>query len=170
MKDGDRGRKLPKGIETESPLGEGIVLTRLDELINWGRKNSIWPLPFATACCGIEFMGTVSSVFDLSRFGAEVVRFSPRQSDLLLVAGTITYKQVPILRRIYAQMCEPKWVIAMGVCASSGGFYDNYCTLQGIDKVIPVDYYIAGCPPRPEAVLQALLDLQKRIESNPAPK
>jgi NADH-quinone oxidoreductase subunit B len=164
------GRVLPNGMSLDSPLGEGIVLTRLDAAINWGRKNSLWPMPFGTACCAIEFMGTVSSVFDLSRFGAELVRFSPRQSDLLLVSGTVTYKQAPVLRRIYDQMCEPKWVIAMGVCASSGGFYDNYCTLQGIDKVVPVDYYIAGCPPRPEAVLQALIALQKRIEKNPAPR
>lgn len=163
-------RSIARGAHRESPVGEGIYLTRLDVALNWARKNSIWPLPFGTACCAIEFMGIVSSVFDLSRFGAEVVRFSPRQSDLLLVAGTVTYKQAPVLRLIYEQMCEPKWVIAMGVCASSGGFYDNYCTLQGIDKVIPVDYYVAGCPPRPEAVLQALLDLQKRIESNPAPR
>jgi NADH-quinone oxidoreductase subunit B len=163
-------RILPKGAAVESPLGEGVVLTRLDAAINWGRKNSLWPMPFGTACCAIEFMGTLSSVFDLSRFGAELLRFSPRQSDLLLVSGTVTYKQAPVLRRIYEQMCEPKWVIAMGVCASSGGFYDNYCTLQGIDKVVPVDYYIAGCPPRPEAVIQALMELQRRIEQNPAPR
>jgi NADH-quinone oxidoreductase subunit B len=113
-----RERTLPKGAVLDSPLGEGVVLTRLDAAINWGRKNSLWPMPFGTACCAIEFMGTLSSVFDLSRFGAELLRFSPRQSDLLLVSGTVTYKQVPILRRIYEQMCEPKWVIAMGVCAS----------------------------------------------------
>ena len=147
-----------------------VILTRLDVALNWARKNSLWPLPFGTACCAIEFMSMVSSVFDLSRFGAEVVRFSPRQSDLLIVAGTVTYKQAPILRRIYEQMAEPRWVISMGVCASSGGFYDNYCTLQGIDKVIPVDFYVAGCPPRPEAVLQALVEIQKRIEANPAPR
>ena len=161
-------RILPKGAASESPIGEGVVLTRLDAAINWGRKNSLWPMPFGTACCAIEFMGTLSSVFDLSRFGAEVLRFSPRQSDLLLVSGTVTYKQAPVLRRIYEQMGEPKWVIAMGVCASSGGFYDNYCTLQGIDKVIPVDYYVAGCPPRPEAIMQAVLDLQERIVRNRA--
>lgn len=163
-------RALPAGVAHDPRMGEGVILTRLDAALNWGRKNSLWPMPFGTACCAIEFMGTVSSVFDLSRFGAELVRFSPRQADLLLVSGTVTYKQVPILRRIYDQMPEPKWVIAMGVCASSGGFYDNYCTLQGIDKVIPVDYYIAGCPPRPEAVLQALVDLQNRIVRNPAPR
>ena len=167
-RDGDRavipsGRILPRGIHEESPVGEGVYLTKLDAAINWARKNSLWPLPFGTACCAIEFMGVVSSVFDLSRFGAEVVRFSPRQSDLLLVAGTVTYKQAPILKRIYEQMADPKWVISMGVCASSGGFYDNYCTLQGIDKVIPVDYYVAGCPPRPEAVIQAVVDLQQRL-------
>ncbi len=164
------GKSLARGAHVMSPVGEGVYLTRLDAVINWARKNSMWPLPFGTACCAIEFMGILSSVFDLSRFGAEVVRFSPRQSDLLIISGTVTYKQAPILRLIYDQMCEPKWVIAMGVCASSGGFYDNYCTLQGIDKVIPVDYYVAGCPPRPEAVMQALLDLQKRVESNPAPR
>lgn len=155
---------------TESPdlLRDAVVVTRLDEVVNWGRKNSLWPLPFGTACCAIEFMGTVSSVFDISRFGAELVRFSPRQADLIIVAGTINYKMAPILKRIYDQMCEPRWVIAMGVCASSGGFYDNYCTLQGIDKIIPVDYYIAGCPPRPEAVLQAVIDLQGRLSRSKA--
>lgn len=155
---------------TESPdlLRDAVVITRLDEVVNWGRKNSLWPLPFGTACCAIEFMGTVSSVFDISRFGAELVRFSPRQADLIIVAGTINYKMAPILKRIYDQMCEPRWVVAMGVCASSGGFYDNYCTLQGIDKIIPVDYYIAGCPPRPEAVLQAVMDLQERLSRSKA--
>ena len=150
--------------------GEPYMTTTVDAALDWARKNSLWPLPFATACCGIEFMSSVSSIFDISRFGSELLRFSPRQADLLLVAGTVTYKEAPILRRIYDQMCEPKWVVAMGVCASSGGFYDNYCTLQGIDKVIPVDYYIAGCPPRPEALLNTLLEIQKRITANPAAK
>ncbi len=162
--------RLPKGALKGDLPPESVVLTRLDAALNWARKNSLWPMPFGTACCAIEFMAMVSSVFDLSRFGAEVVRFSPRQSDLLLVAGTITYKQAPILRRIYEQMPEPKWVISMGVCASSGGFYDDYCTVQGIDKVIPVDLYVAGCPPRPEAVMQALLDLQTQITSGRAPR
>jgi len=143
--------------------------TRRDAVVAWGRKFSLWPLPFGTACCAIEFMGAVSSVFDISRFGAELVRFSPRQSDLLIVAGTVTFKQAPILKQIYDQMSEPKWVISMGVCASSGGFYDNYCTVQGIDRIIPVDVYIAGCPPRPEAIFEAVLKLQDKIQ-NPAGK
>jgi NADH-quinone oxidoreductase subunit B len=163
---GPGGARVRSGYDAD--LGEGVILTKLDEMVNWGRKNSLWPLPFGTACCAIEFMGVVSSVFDISRFGAELVRFSPRQADLMIVAGTVTYKQAPILKRIYDQMCEPKWVISMGVCASSGGFYDNYCTLQGIDKVIPVDLYVAGCPPRPEALLQALVELQQRITRNKA--
>jgi NADH-quinone oxidoreductase subunit B len=163
-----RGLKTLDREDGEGALADAVVLTRLDEVVNWGRRNSLWPLPYATACCGIEFMGVVSSVFDISRFGAELVRFSPRQADLLIVAGTVNYKQAPILKRIYDQMSDPKWVIAMGVCASSGGFYDNYCTLQGIDKVIPVDYYVGGCPPRPEALLETILDLQKRITRNKA--
>ncbi len=148
----------------ESILKDSVITTRLDDAVNWGRKNSLWPLPFGTACCAIEFMGVVSSMFDISRFGAELVRFSPRQSDLLLVAGTISYKQAPILKRIYEQMCEPKWVMAMGACTVAGAFYDNYCTLQGIDKVVPVDIYVPGCPPRPEAVLDGLVKLQAKIE------
>ena len=142
------------------------LTTRRDAVVAWGRKNSLWPLPFATACCAIEFMSVAASVFDISRFGAELLRFSPRQADLLLIAGTVTFKQAPSLKQIYEQMPEPKWVISMGVCASSGGFYNNYCTVQGIDQVIPVDVYIAGCPPRPEAILEAVLKLQSKI-SNP---
>ena len=148
----------------EGVLENAVVTTRLEAAVKWGRKNSLWPMPFGTACWAIEFMGVVSSMFDISRFGAEMVRFSPRQSDLLLVAGTITYKQAPILRRIYEQMCEPKWVIAMGACTSGGAFYDNYCTLQGIDKVVPVDIYVPGCPPRPEALLDGILKLQQKID------
>jgi len=146
----------------------GLITTRLDEVVKWGRKNSLWPLPFGTACCAIEFMSTVASVFDISRFGAELVRFSPRQSDLLLVAGTINYKMGPIMKRIYDQMCEPKYVISMGACACSGGFYDNYATIQGINQIVPVDVYIPGCPPRPEAVLDAIIKLQKKIDDTPA--
>jgi NADH-quinone oxidoreductase subunit B len=142
-----------------------ILTTRKDAVLAWGQKNSLWPMPFGTACCAIEFMSVVSSVFDIARFGAELVRFSPRQSDLLLVAGTVTFKQGPILKQIYEQMPDPKWVISMGVCASSGGFYNNYCTVQGIDQIIPVDVYISGCPPRPEAILEAIIKLQHKIEN-----
>jgi len=125
-------------------------------------------MPYGTACCAIEFMGAVSSMFDVSRFGAEVVRFSPRQSDLLLVMGTINYKQAPVLKKIYEQMCEPKWVVAVGACASSGGFYNNYSVVQGIDEVIPVDVYVPGCPPRPEQILDAVMKIQQKIETHPA--
>jgi NADH-quinone oxidoreductase subunit B len=148
-------------VALESPSNH--ITTRLRQAVNWGRKYSLWPLPFGTACCAIEFMSTVSSYNDISRFGAEAVRFSPRQSDLMIVAGTISYKQAPILKTIYAQMCEPKWVISMGVCACSGGFYNNYSTLQGIDHIIPVDHYIAGCPPTPENLLCGLVALQERV-------
>jgi len=148
----------------EVNLGDAFVTTTVDAVVNWGRRNSLWPFPFGTACCAIEFMGMVSSVFDVSRFGAELVRFSPRQADLLIIAGTVTYKQAPILRRIYDQMLEPKWVISAGACATSGGFYDCYCTVPGIDEIIPVDIYIAGCPPRPEAFLEAIVQLQKKID------
>lgn len=145
-------------------FGDTVLTTRVDDLINWGRKYSLWPMPYGTACCAIEFMGTVSSMFDISRFGAEVVRFSPRQSDLLLVMGTINYKQAPVLKRIYEQMCEPKWVIAVGACASSGGFYNNYSVVQGIDEVIPVDVYVPGCPPRPEQIIDAVIKIQNKID------
>ena len=147
-------------------LGDSVLTTRIEDVVNWGRKYSLWPMPFGTACCAIEFMGAVSGAFDISRFGAEVVRFSPRQSDLLLVMGTINYKQAPILKKIYEQMCEPKWVISVGACASSGGFYDNYSVLQGIDEVVPVDVYVPGCPPRPEQILDAVAKLQNKIDPN----
>lgn len=142
-----------------------FLVTSLEKLINWGRKYSMWPYPFGTACCAIEFMAVTAADYDIARFGAELVRFSPRQADVLLVLGTITCKQAPILKRIYDQMPEPKWVIAVGVCASSGGFYQNYHTLQGIDSVIPVDVYVPGCPPRPEAILHAVTTLQERIQT-----
>ncbi|PHR55134.1 MAG: NADH-quinone oxidoreductase subunit B [Arcobacter sp.] len=145
-------------------LGDAVITTRLDEAVNWARESSLWPFVFGTACCAIEFMSTAASKHDISRFGAEVVRFSPRQADLLLVAGTISYKQAPILKQIYDQMPYPKWVISMGACACSGGFYDNYTTLQGIDEIIPVDVYVAGCPPRPESVLDALMMIQKDLK------
>ena len=154
------------GLETNIP--EGVLLTRLEDVINWGRKNSLWPMPFGTACCAIEFMGAVSSEYDVSRFGAELVRFSPRQADLLLVMGTINYKMAPILQKIYNQMCEPKWVIAVGACATCGGFYDNYSVIQGIDQIIPVDVYVAGCPPRPENILEGIIKLQQKITTDKA--
>lgn len=144
-------------------VDDGVVTTRLDAVINWGRKNSVWPLPFGTACCAIEFMGMAASRYDISRFGSEVLRFSPRQSDLLLVLGTINNKQAPVLRQIYAQMAEPKWVVSVGVCASSGGMYRTYATLQGIDRVVPVDVYVPGCPPRPETMLHGIMKLQEKI-------
>ncbi|MHC5067428.1 MAG: NADH-quinone oxidoreductase subunit B [Planctomycetota bacterium] len=156
--------EAPQGVAAgELSLGDSIITTKLSEVVNWARGNSLWPFPFGTACCAIEFMGSVSSVFDLSRFGAEVVRFSPRQADLMIIAGTVTYKMVPVLRQIYDQMCDPKWVISAGACACTGGFYDCYCTVPGVDEVVPVDIYVAGCPPRPEAFLEAVVQLQDKI-------
>ena len=140
-------------------------MTRLEEMVAWARKNSLWPFPFVTACCGIEFMSVASAHYDISRFGAEVMRFSPRQADLLIVAGTVTDKMAPVLRRIYDQMPEPKWVISMGVCASSGGFYRAYHVTQGIDEIVPVDVYVPGCPPTPEELIYAIMQLQKKISS-----
>ena len=142
---------------------EGFATTRLDALLGWARKYSLFAYPFATACCSQEFFAVASPRYDLSRFGAEAARFSPRQADLLWVVGTISQRQGPVLKRIYEQMMTPKWVIAFGTCASTGGFYDNYATLAGVDKVIPVDVYIPGCPPRPEMVLDALMLLQDKI-------
>lgn len=141
------------------------LTTRLDTMLDWARGNSLWPLPFGTACCAIEFMSSVSSHYDLARFGAEVVRFSPRQSDLMIVAGTIVDKMGPVLRTIYDQMPDPKWVVSMGACASSGGFYRAYHVVQGIDEIIPVDVYVPGCPPTPEGLIYGILELKKRIES-----
>jgi NADH-quinone oxidoreductase subunit B len=144
----------------------GFATTRVDDLLGWARKYSLFAYPFVTACCGMEFMAVTSPRFDIARFGAEAPRFSPRQSDLLWVVGTISQRQGPVLKRIFEQMMEPKWVLAFGTCASSGGFYDNYTTVPGIDKIIPVDVYIPGCPPRPEAVLDGLMLLQDKIARN----
>jgi NADH-quinone oxidoreductase subunit B len=144
-------------------FGDSVTTTTVESIVNWGRESSLWPMIFGTACCAIEFMSAASSRHDISRFGAEVLRYSPRQADLLIVAGTVSYKQAPILKQIYDQMPQPKWVIAMGACASSGGFYDNYTTVQGIDEIVPVDTYVAGCPPRPEALFDALLNIRDDV-------
>ncbi len=149
--------------------GEGeIVVTRVEAVLNWFRKNSMWPMPMGLACCAIELMGVAAARFDIARFGAEVMRFSPRQADCMIVAGTVTYKMAPQVRRIYDQMPSPKWVIAMGACASTGGMYRSYAVLQGVDRILPVDVYVSGCPPRPEALLDALIRLQEKVRREPA--
>ena len=155
---------LTKTEAPESYTGEGFALTRLEKVVGLARANSIWPLPFATSCCGIEFMATMASTYDLGRFGAERLSFSPRQADLLMVMGTIAKKMGPVLKQVYIQMAEPKWVIAVGACASSGGIFDTYSVLQGIDKIIPVDVYVPGCPPPPEAILDGILKIQELIK------
>ena len=160
---------MAKGRLSTLHVGEtqeegGALLTRVDAVINWARKNSIWPLPLGLSCCGIEFMATAASRFDMARFGAEVARFSPKQADLMLVAGTLTYKMGEACRRLYDQMAEPRWVMAMGACAASGGMFRSYPVVQGIDEIVPVDLYISGCPPRPEAVLKGLMTLQDKIK------
>jgi len=144
-------------------LDNSVVITKLEAVVNWARKYSFFQYPFVTACCGMEFMSVAGPKYDLDRFGAALPRFSPRQADLLMVVGTISHKQAPILVKVYNQMAEPKWVFAFGVCAVSGGFYDNYSTVQGIDTLIPVDVYVPGCPPRPEMVLDGLIKLQKKV-------
>ena len=154
-----------RGIRMGITLGNGIIATKVNEFLGWARKYSLFLYPFVTACCGMEFMSVACAHYDLDRFGAALPRFSPRQADLLFVVGTVSHKQAPILKRIYEQMCEPKWVVAFGVCASSGGFYDNYATVQGIDTIIPVDVYIPGCPPRPETIIDGIMKLQNKIQN-----
>jgi NADH-quinone oxidoreductase subunit B len=148
----------------QGEIPENTVLTSIDSVVNWCRKYSLWPMPFATACCGIELMAVGASRFDIARFGAEVMRFSPRQCDLMIVAGRVAMKMMPVLQRIWLQMPEPKWCISMGACASTGGIFDTYAVVQGIDRFIPVDVYIPGCPPRPEQILRAVMDLQGKIQ------
>ncbi|MCX8478376.1 MAG: NADH-quinone oxidoreductase subunit B [Chitinophagales bacterium] len=152
--------KAPPGFE-----GPGFFATSLDKVVGMARKNSIWPLPYATSCCGIEFMATMASHYDLARFGSERLGFSPRQCDLLMVMGTISKKMGPVLRQVYLQMAEPRWVLAVGACASSGGIFDTYSVLQGIDEIIPVDVYVPGCPPRPEAILDGFMKIQSLVEN-----
>ncbi len=158
--------RLPGTTVTERGLeGEGFLATNIDRFVGLARANSLWPLPFATSCCGIEFMATMAANYDLARFGSERLSFSPRQADMLLVAGTIAKKMGPVLKQVYLQMAEPRWVIAIGACASSGGIFDTYSVLQGIDRVIPVDVYVPGCPPRPEQILDGVMKLQEIVKN-----
>src|SRR3954466_5438164 len=149
----------------EGVVGEGFFATKLNDAVGLARANSLWPLPFATSCCGIEFMATMASHYDLARFGSERVSFSPRQADMLMVMGTIAKKMGPVLRQVYEQMAEPRWVIAVGACASSGGIFDSYPVLQGIDHILPVDVYVPGCPPRPEQILDGVMNIQRLIQN-----
>jgi len=148
----------------EKLLEGSAICSKFESVLGWARKFSLFPYPFVTACCGMEFMSVASSHYDLERFGAGFTRFTPRQADMLMVVGTINHKQAPVLKKIYEQMCEPKWVVAFGACASCGGPYDNYAVVQGIDKIIPVDIFIPGCPPRPETFLDALIKLQEKVQ------
>src|SRR6476660_3611426 len=157
--------KKPRIEDVETINGEGFQLATLDKVIAAARANSLWPLPFATSCCGIEFMATMGSHYDLARFGMERLSFSPRQADLLMVMGTIAKKMGPTLRQVYEQMAEPRWVLSVGACASSGGIFDTYSVLQGIDRIIPVDVYVPGCPPRPEQIIEGILKIQQLAQS-----
>ena len=155
----------PKLVHTyQPPEGQPWFTTRLDMFVNWGRAHSLWPMPFGTACCAIEFMASAASHYDLARFGMERMSFSPRQSDVLICAGRVPFKLAPVIRRIYQQMHQPKWVISMGACASTGGMFDSYAVVQGIDTIIPVDVYVPGCPPRPEGLIYGIMMLQKKIK------
>src|ERR687887_961213 len=150
-------------IGYNSKVEGDVVVTRIDAALNWFRKNSLWPMPMGLACCAIELMAVGASRFDIARFGSEVMRFSPRQCDVMIVAGRVAMKMLPVLQRIWLQMPEPKWCISMGACASSGGVFDTYAVVQGIDRFIPVDVYVPGCPPRPEQLIQSVIDLQEKI-------
>jgi NADH-quinone oxidoreductase subunit B len=150
------------GLEEKIP--DSVILTQLDKMVNWARKRSLWPLGFGLACCAIEMMSTFASHFDLARYGMEVMRPSPRQADLMIVAGRVSMKMVPVIKTLYEQMPNPKWVIAMGACAACGGVFNNYAILQGVDRIIPVDIYVPGCPPRPEQLMDGILKLQAKIE------
>ncbi len=161
---------IPKYNKVDPPDGytaPGIFATTFDKVIGMARKNSIWPLPFATSCCGIEFMATMGAHYDLGRFGAERLSFSPRQADLLMVMGTIAKKMAPVIQQVYIQMAEPRWVLAVGACAASGGIFDSYSVLQGIDRVIPVDVYVPGCPPRPEQIIDGFMKVQDLVANEP---